>query len=345
MNILLACNNSSVLNTILFIKHLIDIIFIVAPIVLVLLLTIDIAKNVMSKDDSENKKNINIAIKRVVYCLALFFVPLIIDGVMSYLDSYNINFATCYEKATEENVKQYYAEETKRDEEKQAEINKERVENANKVNTEINNEENAAKLAAESAAKKAAAAAQKSAEESSYTDDCTNCETSKKIAKKAISLAWPKGTSKSTAKYPGGSATKEFTAALKKYYHGKLFWSRASRKGASCDVYIGTVVRATGYDQKFPAGLRSQIKHMNKSSKWKKVNCEGQLSCLQPGDILYSKHNKSSSLNNGHIYMYIGNNQAAQASAGDYYGKITKYSDRRKLKKVRYVSVYRAANQ
>ena len=104
MFILLACDNSSVLNTILFIKHLIDIIFIVAPIVLVLLLTIDIAKNVISKDDSENKRNVNIAIKRVVYCLALFFVPLIIDGVMSYLDNYNVNFATCYEKATDENI-------------------------------------------------------------------------------------------------------------------------------------------------------------------------------------------------------------------------------------------------
>ena len=72
MFILLACDNSSVLNTILFIKHLIDIIFIVAPIVLVLLLTIDIAKNVISKDDNENKKNINIEYKKD--CLLLSFV-------------------------------------------------------------------------------------------------------------------------------------------------------------------------------------------------------------------------------------------------------------------------------
>ena len=154
MNILLACDNSSILNTILFIKHLINIIFIVAPIVLVLLLTIDIAKNVISKDDDENKRNVNIAIKRVVYCLALFFVPVIIDGVMSYLDNYNVNFATCYEKATEENVQKYFDEETKRDEEKQAEKEKEREENKNKIQDEQNSEAEAIKKSIEDAGKK-----------------------------------------------------------------------------------------------------------------------------------------------------------------------------------------------
>ena len=154
MNILLACDNSSILNTILFIKRLIDIIFIVAPIILSLLLTLDIAKNVMNKDDSENKKNINIAVKRIIYCIALFFVPLIIDSVMSYLDSYNVNFAKCYDKATEENVQKYYDEETKRDEERQAEIDKSRADNAKKVSEETIKEEEDSKKAASSASKK-----------------------------------------------------------------------------------------------------------------------------------------------------------------------------------------------
>ena len=164
MNILLACDNSSILNTILFIKRLIDIIFIVAPIVLVLLLTIDIAKNVISKDDGENKRNINIAIKRVVYCIVLFFVPLIIDGVMSYLDNYNVNFATCYEKATEENVQKYFDEEAKRDEEKQAEKDKEREANAAKIKNETTKDEETAKKVAKEAAKKVANAAKKTSE-------------------------------------------------------------------------------------------------------------------------------------------------------------------------------------
>ena len=170
MNILLACDNSSVLNTILLIKRLIDIIFIVAPIILVLLLTLDIAKNVMNKDDSENKRNINIAIKRIIYCIALFFVPLIIDGVMSYLDNYNVNFAKCYDKATEENVQKYYDEETKRDEEKQAEIDKSRADNAKKVSDETTKEEEAAKKAATAAAKKVAAAAKKTGDAISGTN-------------------------------------------------------------------------------------------------------------------------------------------------------------------------------
>lgn len=160
MNILLACDNSSILNTILFIKRLIDIIFIVAPIILVLMLTIDIAKNVMSKDDEENKRNVYIAIKRIVYCLVLFFVPAIIDGFMSYLDSYNVNFATCYDKATEENVDKLYQEETARFEEEEAKKDKEREANAQKIKEEQNKEEEDTKTAVKNAKKKQAQAQQ-----------------------------------------------------------------------------------------------------------------------------------------------------------------------------------------
>ena len=86
---------------------------------------------------------------------------------------------------------------------------------------------------------------------------------------------------------------------------------------------------------------------MNSSSKWIKVKWDGKKSSLKSGDILYSKHNRNNSLNNGHIYIYVvkdGKGYIANASAKTYYGKVIKYSDRRKLKKVRYVKVFRAKN-
>ena len=169
----------------------------------------------------------------------------------------------------------------------------------------------------------------------------------KSITNIALNLAYPLGTSKSKASYKRGKPTPEYKKALHKYYKGQHFWSDASRKGASCDVFVGTVVRSSGYDTKFPAGLGSQIRHMNSSSKWIKVKWDGKKSSLKSGDILYSKHNRNNSLNNGHIYIYVvkdGKGYIANASAKTYYGKVIKYSDRRKLKKVRYVKVFRAKN-
>ena len=296
MFILLACDNSSVLNTILFIKHLIDIIFIVAPIVLVLLLTIDIAKNVINKDDSENKRNVNIAIKRVVYCLALFFVPLIIDGVMSYLDNYNVNFATCYEKATEENVQKYYNEENKRYEEKEAEINKEKELNASKVANEKLIEQEAAKDAAKRAAQKVTDAAKSTAKAITDSDISNASSWSEKIALTAEKLAWPLGSPKSNHKEKGGSPTPAYKEALAKtikFPKNQLKYKYT--KGVSCSVYVSTVVRSSGYDKSFPYSVAGANSHASGSKKWKKVSPSDAVR----GDIFAFK-------NNNHILIYGG---------------------------------------
>ena len=65
------CDNSSFMAAMLFVKRIINIVFIVVPIILTLLFTIDLAKNVFSKDDKENQKNLKLGIKRIVYSLIL----------------------------------------------------------------------------------------------------------------------------------------------------------------------------------------------------------------------------------------------------------------------------------
>ncbi len=333
MMILTVCDNSSMLNAILFIKNIIHIIFIAVPIVLTLFFTIDLAKNVFAKDDNDTQANLKRGIKRIIYSVVLIFVPLIVDTFMGMISNYS-KVAKCYDIATEQKVIDLYEEEERNAQKERENKLKEREEQQNRVEQE--NRDNAA------ANRQAEQNAQNRTSPETPTNVCENCPTAKKLAQTATKLAWPKGTSPSTTKYPNGRPTSAFKSALNKYFSGKGFWSRASRQGASCDVFIGTTVRASGYDPSFPAGLRSQIRHMEKSNKWKKVNCQGQLSCLNVGDILYSKHNRTSSLNNGHIYMYIGDGKLAQASAGDYFGKITGYKDRRTVKKVKYVNVYRA---
>ncbi len=110
MEILSACDHSSILNTILFIKNIINIIFIVVPIVLVLLFSIDLAKNVFSKDDNDNQKNLRLGIKRIIYSIVLLFVPLLVKSFMEMTEGYG-KIADCYTLATETKVKELYDQE------------------------------------------------------------------------------------------------------------------------------------------------------------------------------------------------------------------------------------------
>ena len=327
MNILLGCDNSSILNTILFIKKLIDIIFIVAPIILVLLLTIDITKNVISKDDSENKRNVNIAIKRVVYCLILFFVPTLIDGVMSYLDNYNVNFATCYEKATEENVQKYFAEETKRDEEKKKEIEEKRTANASNVANEKLKEQEAAKAAAERAAKKVADAAKSTGKTITDSDIVNASSWAEKIALTAEKLAWKEGTSKKIwyhhyywrkdwhkwSELTGAKPTKAFMDAYDKlkpkhfkYPNSKNWGTKGTRIGASCDKFAGTVIKYSGYDKSFPDSLGpNQNKRLANTKNWTKVSTKN----VKRGGFCVC-------IKCAHNMIYLGNGKVTQAGYG-----------------------------
>ena len=116
---------------------------------------------------------------------------------------------------------------------------------------------------------------------------------SQAIANKAKELAWPYGTSKKTFKYSTGKPTDAYKAALNKVYPNRKSWGARPRAGSSCDVFVGTVVRATGYDKSFPRGLSGQKPHLKKSSKWSKINRKN----ARAGDIF---------IRSGHIMIYGG---------------------------------------
>ncbi len=100
------CNDYSILAIILFVKKILNIIFIIVPIGLVLMLSIDLAKNVIASDNDIGK-NINVFIKRIIFCVLLFFVfPIVsitINLVTDSIDEEN-NFLDCYTNATDNNV-------------------------------------------------------------------------------------------------------------------------------------------------------------------------------------------------------------------------------------------------
>ena len=145
------------------------------------------------------------------------------------------------------------------------------------------------------------------------------------IADQAVRCAWPYGTPRSKFRYGSGIRTEAYTEALQVAYGSRSGWSSQTRAGASCDVFVGTVVRSSGYDKGFPRGLDDVESHCrNHPEKWQNLGAATE-SKLQPGDVIYQIFNSGV----GHISIYLGNNRVANAHyMSKTYGVIEKYSSK-----------------
>ena len=118
------CDTSSVLKVILFISELINIVRIVVPIGLIVIVSVDIAKNVISNNDSDMSKNISIALKRVLMAIIIFFIPTIVDFANSLVldlgdENITVSYLDCLENANEKYISKMEEEEkTEKDIEK-----------------------------------------------------------------------------------------------------------------------------------------------------------------------------------------------------------------------------------
>ena len=159
-----------------------------------------------------------------------------------------------------------------------------------------------------------------------------------KILDMAKKCAWPYGTAKSKYKYPGGSATAEFKKAIAKAYPDRSRWGKQTRAGASCDVFVGTVIRASGADPKFPRGLDEVLDHMKGNTKWQLTAAKAE-SAMKPGDVIYQEYKGGG----GHIFIYMGAGKIANAHYnGKTYGIIEKFSSTQPASKCNIYKVYRA---
>lgn len=104
------------------------------------------------------------------------------------------------------------------------------------------------------------------------------------IALIATELAYPDDTSE--ADYPGGRPTEKYEAALERAYPDRSSWGAAPKAGASCDVFVGTVLRTTGIAPDFPRGLSEQIPYLRDSDIFYDIGYNGDKSMLKPGDIV-----------------------------------------------------------
>ena len=127
----------------------------------------------------------------------------------------------------------------------------------------------------------------------------------KKLSEKAQELAWPYGTPKKTYK---SKPTPEYTAALNRVYPDRSKWGAKPRKGMSCDVFVGTCVRDSGIDKKYPRGLDDQIEYAKKSDNFKKVTVKSAAD-LKEGDIIQWVKKSGT----GHTCIYRGSNLVCEA--------------------------------
>lgn len=102
--ILMECHNVDLLKTIMFVKAILNIIFIVVPIGLIIMMAIDFLKVVIAGNENEQKENFTISVKRAIAVVVLFFVPTIVNLLMSLLGNLNIDWNFCYNYATRENI-------------------------------------------------------------------------------------------------------------------------------------------------------------------------------------------------------------------------------------------------
>lgn len=152
-----------------------------------------------------------------------------------------------------------------------------------------------------------------------------------KLAAKAWEFAYHSNSKK--AKYPGGKPKKAYKAALDKYFGKNRKWSTPAKKGASCDVFIATCIRAAGLG-KAPRGLvRSWL---DKSSKFKRVKVTYKT--IKDGDII------SIVWSNGNPHWCMAyKGKILEASYGGCYPKTTnKLKSRLSKSGKQSVVVYRA---
>ena len=162
-----------------------------------------------------------------------------------------------------------------------------------------------------------------------------------KLTATAIELAWPYGTSKKTY---GKKPTAAYKAALAAVYPEHNKWNKRAAKGASCDVFIGTVCRYSGIDPNMPRTVNTIWKYLPKHpDKWAKVDYSYEESDLKSGDIIIYYPKKGSR----HVCMYIKINGKGYCVEASYtrglYGFINRSLGKfYKPSKMKKFAVYRA---
>ena len=101
-----ACESSGFLKIVWFILQLLNIAFIVVPIGLIIMVTVDFFKSILADLDTMTS-NLKLAIKRILFCVVIFFLPTIVNLFVGVLDDVGIElgYSECIANANLETIK------------------------------------------------------------------------------------------------------------------------------------------------------------------------------------------------------------------------------------------------
>ncbi|MBQ1813096.1 MAG: C39 family peptidase [Bacilli bacterium] len=98
----MSCNTPGMLSLFYYIKTAMNIIFIAAPILLLILGTIDFLGATTANDAKKMQKSIDNFIKRLIICVVILILPLLVNVVMSTLNVKS--YKDCFTNATKANI-------------------------------------------------------------------------------------------------------------------------------------------------------------------------------------------------------------------------------------------------
>ena len=120
-----ACENIAFLKTILFVKKILEVVFIIVPMALMVMISFDFFKSVIASKEDAMKKNLNIVLKRTIFVVALFLVPTITNVMIDYVTEFT-SYNDCW------NVDEKYID-------KQVKINKDKCNSSENYEWNENN--------------------------------------------------------------------------------------------------------------------------------------------------------------------------------------------------------------
>ena len=101
------CGGADILRIIKFVFTLLDAVLFIIPMGLILMVIIDFSKSVIAGREDDMKKNLSIAIKRIIYCIALFLIPVIVKFAINLISDAGVKAAQCIEIAQNDDLSQY----------------------------------------------------------------------------------------------------------------------------------------------------------------------------------------------------------------------------------------------
>lgn len=304
------CETSDILKIIYFINEIIKIAFIIVPIGLIIMIMVDFTKNVISKEE-EMKKNLNMVIKRIIMCVAVFLVPTIVNVMIDIVDSVNINnfdddiglvtkIKMCKDNANLKTIEfwEKVEEDTKKLKKQEEE------EKRNKKLQEEQKENNSNNTIIASNDSNSNASSNDNNSTNSNNNEDSNSNTVNDASERILQVAW------------------DFTKQIKKdgdwkYRTGANFQKHINNHELTCCYFVTYILKKAGY-------AKGTICHANsgkRPSGYEKLKLDKvsiytdvKLKDLKPGDVVVKNGSKK---HNIAIFAYRKNNDYYFFSASD----------------------------